>query len=219
MHLLSFWKLKILVTTNYTYPEPTPILVQEPLVPTVYETKWFRQHWSFKRTGVQSKPTFDRGFLEPDWDKIDKVMNDLTDTLNNEGWEIKSAIPLISSEYSTTGLTNSTGVFQGQWGGGYGYGAGYTDGVILICQRATEISEEESATRRAARVAKLEAEARQAAAKKAGAAVREEEIQIVSKGMFKSDAYRYEGVEYASRADAEAKREAKAVAAETLPGA
>ena len=50
-------------------------------------------------------------------------------------------------------------------------------------------------------------------------AVREEEIQIVSKGMFKADAYRYEGVEYPSRADAEANQEANAVAAETLPEA
>ena len=184
-------------------------------MPTVYETKWFRQHWGWKRTERNNTKSGDYGFMNPDWDSIDKVMNDLADTLNNEGWEIKSAIPLISSEYSTTGLTNSTGVFQGQWGGGYGYGAGYTDGVILICQRATEISDEESATRRAARVAKLEAEARQAAAKKAGAAIREEEIQIVSKGMFKADAYRYDGVEYGSRADAEAKREAKAVAVES----
>ena len=184
-------------------------------MPTVYETKWFRKHWGWKRTNTKDTKSTDYGFMVPDWERIDKVMSDLTDTLNNEGWEIKSAIPLISSEYSTTGLTNSTGVFQGQWGGGYGYGAGYTDGVILICQRATEISDEESATRRAARVAKLEAEARQAAAKKAGAAIREEEIQIVSKGMFKADAYRYDGVEYGSRADAEAKREAKAVAVES----
>ena len=187
-------------------------------MPTVYETKWFRRHWGWRRTNRKDTKSGEYGFMEPDREKIDKVMSDLTDTLNNEGWEIKSAIPLTSSEYSTTALSNVAG-FQSTWGAGYGYGAGYTDGVILICQRATEISEEESATRRAASIAKLEAEARQAAAKKAGAAVREEEIQIVSKGMFKADAYRYEGVEYASRANAEAKREAKAVAAETLPEA
>jgi hypothetical protein len=188
-------------------------------VPTVYETKWFRKHWGWRRTNRNNTKSGDYGFMEPDWEKIDKTMNDLTDTLNNEGWEIKTTIPLISSEYSTTGLSNSAGAFQGSWGGGYGYGAGYTDGVILICQRATEISEEESAVRKKARADRLAAEARQAAANEAGAAVRKEQIEIVSKGMFKADAYRYEGVEYASRVDAEAKREAKAVAAETLPGA
>lgn len=186
---------------------------------TVYETKWFRQHWGWKRTGVKNKKSGEYGFMEPDWEKIDKVMTDLTDTLNNEGWEIKTAIPLISSEYDTTALTNSTGNFGSVWGAGYGYGAGYTDGVILICQRAAEISEEESAVRRKARTDRLEAEARQAAAKKAGAAVRQETIQIVSRGIFKADGYQFDGVDYTSRAEAEAKREAKAVAAETLPEA
>lgn len=184
-------------------------------MPTVYETKWFRQHWSWKRTNAKVTKSSDYGILEPDWERIDKTMNDLAALLNNEGWEIKTAIPLISSEYSTTGLWNTTGLLQGVWGGGYGYGAGYTDGIILICQRATEISDEENASRQKARSDRLVAEARQTAAKEAGAAVRQEQLELVSKGMFKADAYRYDGVEYASRADAEAKREAKAVEAET----
>ena len=54
-------------------------------MPTVYETKWFRRHWSWKRTGVKNTKSGEYGFMEPDWEKIDKVMTDLTDSLNNEG--------------------------------------------------------------------------------------------------------------------------------------
>lgn len=140
-------------------------------------------------------------------------MTELVDTLTDDDWEIKSVIPLTSSEYFTEGLSNTSGPFSGSWGGGYGYGAPYTDGVVVICQRATEVSVEEINCRQQAREDK---KSRQVAAQKAADVIRLEPISALNKGLFKADTFLYDGIEYLTHDEAVAKREAKASAAQKI---
>ena len=179
-------------------------------MPVVYETRWFRRHWGWKRTNTKSTKTTEYGVMEANWEAIDTQMRELSDELNMDGWEIKSVIPLISSEYQTHALLNSTGAFQGAWGGGHGYGAAYSDGIVLLCQRAIEMSAEQYAARQGEIADRKALKLRQAALKQEATAIRAEVIEPVSKGVFKGSTYRYGGVEYATESEAAAVREARA---------
>lgn len=187
-------------------------------MPVVYETKYIRRDFGWDG---ESTSKFG-GRVVPAYKSIDKLMNALVDELNGERWEIKSIIPLTASSYYCEG--NSGGYGTLPLTGGAGYGAAVTCGVMILCQRATEMSAEEFATReatlkaaaeekRAAEAVRQAAAAKVKAGKDAIAAIRAEDIEVVHKGLFKAK-FAYGGVEYASIDEAKAAREAKAIAAE-----
>jgi hypothetical protein len=190
-------------------------------MPHIFETRWFRRHWGLVVTEQSSKGHAHWATYEPNWKKIDEVMNALLAEIGRDEWEIKSVIPLTSSRTYVEGLINNHGMFQNTWGAGYGYGAPYAEGVVLICQRRVELTEAEYAEWRAAK----EAKARQAAEEKAAAqraeerkaaakAIRDTPIENVSGGLFARARYRFDGVEYDDNAAAMAAREEKARQAE-----
>lgn len=174
-------------------------------MPQIIETMSRRVHWGWVATNTGSKGHSDWGNIEADWNSIDSKMSDLAATLNDEGWEIRSVVPLTGSRYYTTALTNQEGM-SSTWGAGYGYGAGYTEGVIVLCQRWVEISQEEADRRQAIRNANAKSKADAAAAKQRQA----EHDKIMAlpvsrKGIFDAQ-WRFNGSEFASKEEAEKAR-------------
>jgi len=82
------------------------------------------------------------GHITPNIRSVEREIEQLCEDLSNEGWEIKSVVPLVSAGVYGTGLTNSTQeVFSAHsWGGGYGYGASFTTGVVIIIQKWIEVN-------------------------------------------------------------------------------
>jgi len=80
------------------------------------------------------------GVLRVDFSAVDESIRHLCDILTNEGWEIKSIIPLISGMvFGTALLNNQISIMDVKsYGGGYGYGASFTEGVIVLAQKWVE---------------------------------------------------------------------------------
>jgi len=187
-------------------------------MPCVFETRWFRRHWGYVLTNQSEGGNASWATYEPNWKKIDEVMNGLMADLGEDGWEIKSVVPLVSSRSYTQALTNSTGTFQSAWGAGYGYAAPYVEGVVVLCQRRTEMTDMKHAEWKAAKAAEARRVAEQDAAEKAASAalearkeaakaIRDRAIENVSTGLFSRPRFRFDGVEYDDNAAAVQARE------------
>ena len=110
-------------------------------MPSVFETMTFRAHWGYTRSEQQKagKHT-ETGVIEPNWKSAEDELAGVMAEIEAGNWEIKSTVPLIASEYATH-LTVHRQVEQ-SYGAGWGYGAAFTDGIIFLCQRRVEMSDE-----------------------------------------------------------------------------
>jgi hypothetical protein len=98
-------------------------------------------------------------------------------------------------------------------GGGRAHASSYTDGVVIICQRVVEVTEEEFA---AQKQANAETKDRAKRAKRV-AAVRAEPIEV-KKAVFGRTKYIWRGVEFDIEEEALRRREEKAAAEENGGG-
>lgn len=174
-------------------------------MPQVIETMSRRVHWGWVSTNTGRSGHSDWGNIEADWNTIDGKMNELANALTEEGWEIRSVVPLVGSRFYTEGLTNRDGVST-SWGAGYGYGAAYTEGVVVMCQRWVEISQEEHDRRQQRRAESARARAAAQAAKERQDAHDQVMAKSIDrKGLFDAN-YVFDGQTYGSKAEAEAAR-------------
>ncbi len=132
-----------------------------------------------------------------------KMAESLT-SINTGGWEVVASIPLDQGSYYGTGLSNSHGMGQQTWGGGYGYGSSATAGSALVLKREIDDAGSVAAVERAAAyAAELERSAK-------AWQIRYTPIEkrSVKKGMFSStdEEYFFDGKGYPSLADAETAR-------------
>jgi hypothetical protein len=120
-------------------------------MPAIFETTMFRAHWGFTRIEPQkNKKTGDIGIVEPNVRAIEDELASVMAQIEQGNWEIKSTLPLIASEYATHSTINKK--MDQSYAFGYGYGAAFTDGIIFLCQRKIEVSEDEFAAREQARL-------------------------------------------------------------------
>ncbi len=171
-------------------------------MPAIFETATFRAHWGFTRTDQpKSSKLTDSGVIEPNWKRAEDELAGTMAEIEQGNWEIKSAIPLMASEYATH--TNINREMDRSYGVGWGYGAAFTDGIIFLCQRKVMLSDEDFALREASRNERETA--RKAEKLKAFA----EEFPITKKRkLIGGDIFLFKGKEYNSRETADAAREA-----------
>lgn len=112
-------------------------------MPVIYETRWFRRCWSWVRREEESTGAAYWATFEPSFSQIDEAMNSILSELTSEDWEIKSVMPLTAARTFVEGLRNNAGLLNSTWGGGYGFGAAFTCGVVILCQRRLDLTEEE----------------------------------------------------------------------------
>lgn len=183
-------------------------------MPLVYETRTFRRNFGCNKVALKGsimEPKWERVSIGPHPETIDVAMAELTAEINNLGWEIKSIVPLTVTEYQYEYFGSPIRI------GGLAYAAPYTGGIIAICQRAVEMSEEEYATYRIAMKHKFDVVAAGDTCRKTirdAANVRAQSIAEMKKGMMGPKTYVFDEVSYTDKASAEAAREAKAVAIE-----
>jgi len=159
-------------------------------MPRIYETKWFRRHFGRERTD-NKLITF--GANQTD---IDTAMREVLAELENE-WEIKSIVPIIASiQYSPA---THGGVHPGY------ITLPYTDGILIVCQRSFEISEEELAVRKQAAIEKKDRENRM----KRAAAILTESIEV-RKALLGRTKYVWRGIEFDTEAEALRRRDEEA---------
>ncbi len=171
-------------------------------MPAIFETATFRAHWGFTRSEQQKagKHT-ETGIIEPNWKMAEEELASIMAEIEQGNWEIKSTVPLIASEYATH-TTIHRQVDQ-SYGAGWGYGAAFTDGIIFLCQRRIEMSDEAYTEYETARM--VREDARKIDRIKAFA----EEFPIVEKRkLIGSTQFLFKGKEYPTRAAAEADRDA-----------
>ena len=174
-------------------------------MPSVFETMTFRAHWGFNRSEVQKAGKHTEiAIIEPNWKSAEEELAGVMAEIEEGNWEIKSTIPLVASEYATH-TTVHRQVDQ-SYGAGWGYGAAFTDGLILLCQRRVEMSDEAFADYETAR--KDREEKRKIERIKAFTS----EFPITEKRkIIGSTQFVFKGKEYATRASAEADRDAAIV--------
>ncbi len=171
-------------------------------MPAIFETAMFRAHWGFTRVEPQkNKKTGDVGVVEPNVRAIEDELASIMAQIEQGNWEIKSTLPLIASEYATHS-TISKQVDQ-SYAFGYAYGAPFTDGMIFLCQRKIDMSEDEFNAREQKRL--VQEATRKAERIKAF----ETEFPVTEKRkLLGATTYFFKGREYASRALAETDRDA-----------
>jgi hypothetical protein len=106
-------------------------------MPALLETRMFRLHWGNAHSNVQKSKTGDSGIVQPNElameDRIAATLAEITDG----NWEIKASLPVTASEYSTQlGQANRNAPAIAT-----SFAAPFTDGVILLCQRARNVDE------------------------------------------------------------------------------
>ncbi len=171
-------------------------------MPTVFETTMFRAHWGFSRVepNKNKKPT-ETGVIEPNVRVIEEELAGIMLQIQHGNWEIKSTVPLIASEYATHSLVNKQ--LDQSYAVGWGYGAAFTDGILFLCQRKIEVTEEEFNAREEKRIA-LEATHKQERIK-----AFEAEFPITEKRkLLGGTIYIFRGKDYANKAAAEFERDA-----------
>ena len=171
-------------------------------MPAVYETMTFRAHWGFTRSEQQkSGKHTEVGIVEPNWTSAEDELQGIMAEIEEGNWEIKSTVPLIASEYATH-TTVHRQVDQ-SYGAGWGYGAAFTDGIIFLCQRRVEMSDEAFGDYEAAR--KQREEVRKIDRIKAFTS----QFPIVEKKkLIGSTTYSFKGKDYSTRTAAETDRDA-----------
>ncbi len=170
-------------------------------MPAIFETTMFRAHWGFTRVEPQkNKKTGDIGVVEPNVRAIEDELTNTMAQIEQGNWEIKSTLPLIASEYTTHSTVNKQ--MDQSYAFAYGYGAPFTDGIIFLCQRKIEMSEDEFAAREQARLV------HEAVRKAERIKAFETEFPISEKRkLLGGTLYIFKGKEYTTKAAAEADRE------------
>ena len=171
-------------------------------MPQIFETMTFRAHWGFTRSEQQKAGKHTEvGIVEPNWKSAEEELAGVMAEIEEGNWEIKSTVPLIASEYATH-TTVHRQVDQ-SYGAGWGYGAAFTDGIIFLCQRRVEMDDEAFATYEGAR--RQREEMRKIERIKSFTAAYP---IIEKKKLIGSTLYTFKGKDYATRAAAEADRDA-----------
>ncbi|GLR67843.1 hypothetical protein GCM10010909_25240 [Acidocella aquatica] len=181
-------------------------------MPTVYETKAIRKTFVWARSNVQTNllKSFERGYLAPSPESVDRAITEITAELSLSGWEVRGILRLEGSEY----YWNHEGRSQTHDGVVKSYSAAYTAGVVVMCQRAIEITEEElEGRKKAPEYHQAAAAAANTSGAAAAAEVRLELIEPFKKGVF-SKVWMFDGQEYPDEDAARTAREKKAKAAE-----
>jgi hypothetical protein len=107
-------------------------------MPQLLETRMFRLNWGNAHSSEQKGKTGESGIIEARQDELDASMARVLAEINDGGWEIKASLPLSASEFSTQVVQpqrNAAGYVTS-------FAAPFTDGVVLLCQRHREMSEE-----------------------------------------------------------------------------
>lgn len=172
-------------------------------MPRILETCTRRLYCGCQDEGRGSKGDAEWGHLAPDRKALDESLAALTAELDAGGWEIKTVTPLTASYYHAASRFDIS-LDRSNWGGyGVGYGAPYTEGLVVIAQRWVEISEaqQDERERRAAERAATEA----AAALQARRQTREAELarlaaEPVGKAGLLRDKWRFRGQDYPTEA-------------------
>jgi hypothetical protein len=169
-------------------------------MPAIFETTMFRAHWGYSRIEQQkNKKPSDIGVIEPNVRAIEDELVSVMAQIEQGNWEIKSTLPLIASEYVTHSTINKQ--MDQSYAFGYGYGAAFTDGIIFLCQRKIELSEDEFAAREQTRVAQ------ESTRKTERLKAFEAEFPITEKRkLLGGTIYTFKGKEYTNKAAAEADR-------------
>ena len=160
----------------------------------------FRAHWGFTRIEPQkNKKTGDIGVVEPNVRAIEDELASVMAQIEQGNWEIKSTLPLIASEYVTHSTVNKQ--MDQSYAFAYGYGAPFTDGIIFLCQRKIELSEDEFTAREQARISQ------ETTRKTERLKAFEVEFPITEKRkLLGGTLYTFKSKEYATKAAAEAER-------------
>lgn len=172
-------------------------------MPKILETRYWRFYCGFTQTGYGSKGDSEWGHLRPDTESLDAKLDTLIKEASENGWEIKSVTPLTAS-YHYTASQFLVSMDRSNYGGyGVGYGAPYTEGLIVIGQRWVDVSDEEIAERdriaesKAAEAAALALSRRQQARAAELAAL---EAEPVKKAGLLRDKWRFQGNDYPTEA-------------------
>ena len=171
-------------------------------MPAIFETAMFRAHWGYTRTEPQkNKKTGDIGVVEPNVRAIEEELASIMVQIEQGNWEIKSTLPLIASEYATHSTINKQ--MDQSYAFGHAYGAAFTDGIIFLCQRKIDLSEDEFNAREQKRLVQ------EAMRKAERIKTFEAEFPITEKRkLLGATLYVFRGREYANKALAEADRDA-----------
>ncbi|MGI2259972.1 hypothetical protein [Shewanella sp. GXUN23E] len=94
--------------------------------------------WSKKKSPGESDSLVDG-------ERLSRDIAAAVETLNTEGYEVQSIMPITSGKYDFAAIHGSGSVFES---GGYGYGYSFTQGVTIIARRI----EPKSAVMDAARI-------------------------------------------------------------------
>ncbi len=172
-------------------------------MPAIFETAMFRAHWGFTRIEPpKNKKNGDSGVIEPNWQAAEDEISAIMTQIEQGNWEIKSTLPLIASEYATHTTINKQ--VEQSYALGWAYGAPFTDGIIFMCQRKVELSDEDFEARENVR------NERELARKSERLKAFATEFPITEKRkLIGGTTFLFKGKEYTSRAAAETDRDAQ----------
>ncbi|WP_332688620.1 hypothetical protein [Bosea sp. (in: a-proteobacteria)] len=189
-------------------------------MPRILETCTRRLYCGCQDEGRGSKGDAAWGHVVPDRAALDERLAELVTELTEGGWEIKTVTPLTASYYYSASQYMVSLDRSNSGGYGLGYGAPYTEGLVVLAQRWVEISEaqQEERERRAAERAAAEA----AAALQARRDARETELaklaaEPVGKAGLLRDKWRFRGQDYPTEALAQGAKDAAVKALRERP--
>lgn len=180
-------------------------------MPRLLETCTRRLHCGCQDENTGSKGDAHWGHVAPDRAALDGQLAELVAELSEGGWEIKAVTPLTASYYYAASQY-MVSLDRSNWGGyGLGYGAPYTEGLLVTAQRWVEISEAQQEERERQAAARRAAET--AAALQARREAREVELaklaaEPVGKAGLLRDKWRFRGQDYPTEALAQGAKEA-----------
>lgn len=180
-------------------------------MPRLIESCTRRLHCGYRNEDTGSKGDAVWGNITPDRSTLDEQLSGLIAELTEGGWEIKSVTPLTSSYYYAASQY-SVSLDRTNWGGyGVGYGAPYTEGLVVMAQRWVEITEAQQAERDRERAQRQAVEA--AAALEAKREQRQGELarltaEPVAKAGLLRDKWRFRSQDYPTEALAQGAKDA-----------
>jgi hypothetical protein len=160
-------------------------------MPNLLETRMFRLNWGNAHSNEQKLKTGEVGVVEPNQPQLEAMLASTLAEINDGGWEIKASLPLTATEFSTQYAPGGKASLST-------FAAPFTDGVILLCQRARLVDDETHATIMAERMDRLDRALRDRRETFLRANPISEKRKLIG-----SNAYLYRGREYASREGAE----------------
>lgn len=179
-------------------------------MPRILETCTHRLYCGSENEGTGSKADAQWGHVVPDRAALDEQLAALATELSEGNWEIKTVTPLTASFYHYASQY-MVSLDRSNWGGyGVGYGAPYTEGLVVVAQRWVEITQEQQDERERRAAERAAAEA--AAALEAKRRTREAELaklaaEPVGKAGLLRDKWRFRGQDYPTEALAHSAKE------------